>query len=198
MVLARAAPCPIQALLDGSNLPAEKRPEHGMLGEFELPGSEEKGEKVSGTQPEQSIPPGRAGAQTDKQDKTPQGSAGGGAPSNNDKTANTSAGNGQSQRPAQNDPNAKAQGTQVAELKTDGNSGSSADGPAANEKPGQVALGDSAMQIKPITSSPAIVGSQQPAGSTQQSEKAMPSGKASSGGRGQGGVERGRTMPSGL
>src|SRR3954468_8484745 len=40
-------PLPDPALLDGSALEAEKRPEYGMLGEFEMPGDEKaKSERV--------------------------------------------------------------------------------------------------------------------------------------------------------
>jgi hypothetical protein len=45
---------PDPLLLDGSKEAAEKIPEHGMLGEFELPGSENaKSDKVGGAQPEE-------------------------------------------------------------------------------------------------------------------------------------------------
>jgi hypothetical protein len=51
---------PDPALLDGSGNPAEKRPEHGMIGDFELPGDENaKSGRVGGGQPGQ--PGGQAG-----------------------------------------------------------------------------------------------------------------------------------------
>src|SRR5688500_8073180 len=44
-------PLPDPALLDGSTLPVEKRPEHGMVGDFELPGDENaRSGKVGGPQ----------------------------------------------------------------------------------------------------------------------------------------------------
>src|SRR5581483_2066106 len=49
-------PLPDPVLLDGSAQPAEKKPEHGMLGEFELPGDDNAtGGKVGGQQ----MPPGQ-------------------------------------------------------------------------------------------------------------------------------------------
>src|SRR5687768_9160816 len=45
---------PDPVLLDGSSQPAEKRPEHGMVGDFELPGDENaKTGRVGGPQSEQ-------------------------------------------------------------------------------------------------------------------------------------------------
>src|ERR1700753_2836753 len=44
-------PLPDPVLLDGSNQPAEKKPDYGMLGEFEIPGDENsKSGKVGGQQ----------------------------------------------------------------------------------------------------------------------------------------------------
>src|SRR5205814_10734655 len=52
-------PLPDPALLDGSTQPAEKKPEQGMLGEFELPGDDNvRNGKVGGQQQ----PPGQQGA----------------------------------------------------------------------------------------------------------------------------------------
>lgn len=188
---------PDPVLFDGSSLPAEKRPEHGMLGEFEIPGSEEKSDNAGKAQPDQTSAAGGSAAPTDD---SKMASGGGSSDPGTGKPPENAAGGGGSKSVAQNDPKAKAECSQVGELIPNGNGGESADLAGLGEKPPKVALGDSAMQIKPIASSPAIVGSQQPAGNTQQSEKATSGGgkQGSGGGRGQGGVERGRTMPSGL
>lgn len=44
---AARGPLPDPVLLDGSNQPAEKKSDYGMLGEFEIPGSDEKGDKTA-------------------------------------------------------------------------------------------------------------------------------------------------------
>ncbi len=53
-------PLPDPALLDGSALQAEKRPEHGMIGDFELPGDDNSRSGKAGGPPGQ---PGRGGQQ---------------------------------------------------------------------------------------------------------------------------------------
>ena len=102
----------------------------------------------------------------------------------------------------QNDPNAKAEGIQVAELQTDESAGPAGQGGAPDpntKKPQPVAIGDPARQIKPAANAPGVVGAQVPAGNTQQMEKATGgAAKRSSGNSGNKGVERGRVMPAGL
>lgn len=61
---------PDPALLDGSANPAEKRSEHGMIGDFELPGDENaRSGKVGGGQPGQ--PGGQGGQQPNQQGQQP-------------------------------------------------------------------------------------------------------------------------------
>ncbi len=98
-----------------------------------------------------------------------------------------------------NDPNAKAEGQQVAGLSGDA---ATAGGPdVANvPKPTPVKIGDPAMQIKTVGNAAGIVGAQ-PAGTTQQMEKATGTGGGSKGSPGDNsnrGVEKGRAMPAGL
>jgi len=63
-------PLPDPALLDGSTLQAEKRPEHGMIGDFELPGDDNsRSGKVGGPQGQ----PGGQGGQGGQQPQQPPG-----------------------------------------------------------------------------------------------------------------------------
>lgn len=218
-------PLPDPTLLDGSAQQVEKRPEYGMLGEFEIPGDEnaKQGGKVGGQQnpnqqgggggqqdPKQQG--GGGGGQQDPKSQggqqaagLPQGAAGGGgAPQSGQQPPPGAAGGGAPGGP--NDPNGKAEGIQVAELQGDPSAGQQGQGPAGApgdaQKPQQVALGDPSMQIKPAANAPGAVG-QVTAGSTQQMETKIGGGKGggapgaskSPGGRG---VEKGRVMPSGL
>lgn len=60
-------PLPDPILLDGSTMPAEKRPEHGMIGDFELPGDDNsRSGKVGG-------PQGQPGGQGGQQQQQPPG-----------------------------------------------------------------------------------------------------------------------------
>lgn len=186
---------PDPILLDGSSQPAEKKPEQGMLGNFELPGDDNvRSGKAGGAQ----TPPGeQAGAAEQKQGGKggAQGAqAGGLQPKSPQAKPGT---DGRNSGPT--DPNAKAEGTQVAQLE-----GAGAEGQAglegAGTKPQAVAIGDSAMQIKTVANAPGIVGATVPAGQTQQMEKNIGGGRGSTplngGGRSQ--TEKGRAMPAGL
>lgn len=230
---------PDPALLDGSALPAEKKSDHGMLGEFEIPGDENapKDGKV-GTQQQQQGG-GGGGQQQQQQTAMTNGMPAGGASGGQQNQQNQQGGGGgqqgqqggggSQQANAQNgqqgggggpqgqqgqggsagaiqgDPNGQAIGTQVAELKGDGsgaNGGASGGNGTGNvDKPKQVALGDSAMQIKPVTNAAQIVGVAS-AGNTQQMEKPVGQGGGGSSGNSQSGgpnrAEKGRTMPAGL
>lgn len=57
-------PLPDPTLLDGSTLPAEKKSEHGMIGDFELPGDDSRSGKVGG-------PPGAPGQGGQQQQQPP-------------------------------------------------------------------------------------------------------------------------------
>ena len=186
---------PDPMLLDGSGQPAEKRPEQGMLGNFELPGDDNvRNVKAGGAQ----TPPGeQAGAAEQKQGgggKAQGAQAGGSQPKNPQAKPGTDGGNS-----GPTDPNAKAEGIQVAQLE-----GAGAEGQAGLEGPGNkpqaVSIGDSAMQIKTVANAPGIVGATVPAGQTQQMEKNIGGGRGSTplkgGGRSQ--TEKGRAMPAGL
>lgn len=214
-------PLPDPALLDGSTLQAEKKSEQGMIGDFELPGDENvRDGKVGG--PQSQNPGGRGGQSNNMPMGLPQGGGGGqqsdqqqaggaqaqggaqsqqsgaqqaggaqaGGPQNGNAAGNPVAGAG--------DPGAQAQGVQVAEL---GGEGSAQGAIPAGEKPGPVAIGDSAMRIEQSATAAGVVGAQQQqvAGHTQQHEKGTGSGGKGSGGA-QGGnrVEKGRTIPAGL
>lgn len=211
-------PLPDPVLLDGSTLPAENRPEQGMVGDFELPGDQNaRNSKVGGPQGPQGSPQASAGDQ-----QTPQGTMDGGASSEQSQQAQgsgpqgaqTSAGGAQAaSRGAQgtpggptgpaggpSDPNASADGMQVSQLEGDPSAGG--DGQpmsAAASKPQPVTIGDKAMQIKSAPNAQSAVGATAPAGATQQMESKMGGGRGSSsvsGGRNA--AEKGRAMPAGL
>jgi hypothetical protein len=221
-------PLPDPVLLDGSNQPAEKKPERGMLGEFEIPGDENsKSGKVGGQQnPNQQG--GGGGGQQQPQNQAqnggkaggmPQGGGAGGQPPAGAQTAQQGGGGAAGGQPPPNqsgqagtagaaggDPNGKAEGIQVAGLEGDSSgAGPGGAGGAAGDnvpKPQQVSIGDPTMQIKPVANAPGVVG-QVTAGSTQQMESKIGKGSGGGGGSpttggGGKGVEKGRTMPSGL
>jgi hypothetical protein len=87
------------------------------------------------------------------------------------------------------------------ELKTNEANAGGVGGEPAAPKPGQVSIGDPAMQIKGVQNAPGVIGGAVSAGSTQQMEKAVGGGKGGGGGPGDNsnkGVEKGRVVPSGL
>ncbi len=217
-------PLPDPALLDGSKQTADKIPENGMLGEFELPGDENvKNGKVgggpqnpnqqageqSGGLPQMSGGGGPQSAQNQQKgggaggqqqpggQQPPEGQQGGAAAGGPQDQAQAAGGGAPISGPA--DPNATAQGIQVAELQGDPSQTGEAGAGGSPAKPGPVAIGDSAMQIKGVQNAPSVVGGQV-AGQTQQMEKAVGgSGKGStSGNNNNRGVEKGRVMPAGL
>jgi hypothetical protein len=210
-------PLPDPALLDGSNHPAEKRPEYGMVGDFELPGDENaRTDRVGGQQQQQpgggqQQQPGGAGGQLpipaaglpmpsgqqqgggaqipQLPDALAKQGAGGGGPENPNAAGQKVEGAGQQ--------GGQPQGAQVGKLAGEGG------GPEQgqiNERPPQVSIGDQAMQIKTIPNPASVVGGgQQNAGNTQQHEKTPGTGgKGAAGNNSNKGVERGRAMPAGL
>ena len=214
-------PLPDPVLLDGSNQPAEKKSETGMIGDFELPGDENvRNGKVGGPQNPNAQPQGgglsvsipnplglpqmgggqggSTGGQPPPVGAQQQGGAAGGGPQEGGPQNPNAAGN---PIPGGGDPGAQPQGTQVAEL--GGGAAGDQQGAGASgtgEKPKPVAIGDSAMRIPAGQSAAGVVGAQQiPAGHTQQHEKGTGSGGKGAGGAGGGNrVEKGRTIPSGL
>lgn len=206
-------PLPDPVLLDGSAHPAEKRPEYGMVGEFELPGDENaRTNRVGGPQmppPQQGgggvqapIPAGglpSAGMPAASSpglsipqvpDPLAQQGQGGGGPQNPDAAGKPVDGAGQQ--------GGQPQGQQVGQLTGEG--GGPEQG-TIGEKPQQVSLGDSAMQIKTIPNPASVVGGtqQQSAGQTQQHEKTPGTGgKGAVGNNSNRGSERGRAIPAGL
>jgi hypothetical protein len=203
---AAKGPLPDPTLLDGAQHPAEKRSEHGMIGDFELPGDENNrdgrvgggGQQQQNQQNEQQQQ-GQQGQQQaqagggQQPPQQPQEQGGGGGPDQQQQQAGGPQGAGQIA--GQGDPNAKAEGIQVASLQGEGG-GNPAD---ANSKPQQVTIGDAAMQIKTLPTTPSVVGAQQPAGQTQQHEKTTGTGgRPPTGNNTNRGAEKGRTMPAGL
>jgi hypothetical protein len=200
-------PLPDPVLLDGSTQPPEKKSEYGMIGDFELPGDENaKSGRVGGPQN-----PGQ------QQGQQQQGQGGGGMPMGLPQGGGSEGQQAQQQQKAggaqpgqQNpdaagkqiagagDPNAKAEGVQVAQLGGEPSGDQQPGG--SGEKPPPVAIGDSAMQIKTSANSPGVVGAQQvPSQNTQQHEKGTGTGgKGPTGTQGPGRVEKGRTIPAGL
>ena len=218
-------PLPDPVLLDGSNQPAEKHPDYGMLGQFEIPGdANAKGDKVGGQQNPNQHQGGGGGQQQQNQAQNggmsggiPQGGASGGPQSQSGQTAQQGGGGaaGGAQQQNQNaqgsggasgqpgDPNAKAEGIQVAGLDGEAAAGAAGAGGSGDNvpKPQQVAIGDKASQITPVANAPGVVGQAVVANSTQQMESKIGKGAGAgpSGGNGGGkGIEKGRTMPDGL
>lgn len=205
---------PDPALLDGSTQAPEKKSEYGMIGDFELPGDENaRNGKVGGPQgpggQQTQQPPGGGGMPMG----LPQGGGAGGQQAQQQQQAGQAGAAGQQggeQAPSQTgpngaanagtiagDPNAKAEGIQVAQL---GGEASGDQSGATGEKPPAVAIGDSAMQIQTPANAPGVVGGQQiPAANTQQHEKGTGTGgKGPTGTQGPNRVEKGRTIPAGL
>lgn len=216
-------PLPDPSLLDGSSQPAEKKSEHGMIGEFELPGDENaRSGKVGGPQ----TPGGQQGQQGLSVQVPgmpiplglPGGSAGLGTqqsgmpsiqlPNGQSAPGGQQAGGAQNPNAAGNpiqgaggDPNGQAQGIQVAELGGEASGQSGAAGGDGGEKPKQMAIGDKAMRIDPSAAAQGgVIGAQQQiAGQTQQHEKGTGTGGKGSGGSSSGNrSEKGRAMPAGL
>ncbi len=192
---------PDPALLDGAKHPPEKRPEQGMLGEFEMPGDENArtGQVGGGSQQpgqEQSQQQGQGGGGQMAQAQPEQPGGGGAEPAQAPQQQGGAQPGGQQAGGAQGDPNAKAEGIQVAQLQGEG--GGNPGDMAGGQKPSQVSIGDAAMQIQTMPNSPSVVGTQS-SGTTQQHEKTTGTGgKAPVGNNANKGAERGRTMPAGL
>jgi hypothetical protein len=157
-------------LFDGSKHEPEKRPDRGMLAEFEMPGGERPSEKVGG----------------------PAGESGGGA--EREQSAKAA-----SRGAVQNDPNAKAEGMSAENLEIpEGAQADQASAPPPS-KPQDVSLGDAAMQIQTAANQQNAVGGQQQqaAQNTQQYEKGAAQGNQR-GDNNNRGVERGQSVPQGL
>lgn len=182
---AARAVIPDPDLFDGSDLPAEARPDKGMLAEFELPGSEARPETME--------------AQNQGQQ---QGQGGGGGPQGQQQGDQAGGGGGEKPEGA-GDPNAKAEGIAVAKLEVDETS--AAQDAAPPPKPREVAMGDQSQQIPTAAAQQNVVGSQQAqqggaqrnVSNSQQYEKGAAAGK-SSGNNQNKGLEKGRAIPEGL
>ncbi|HEX2852564.1 MAG TPA: hypothetical protein VHO24_04945 [Opitutaceae bacterium] len=161
-----------------------------MLGEFEMAGDENsKSEKVGGGQNEKPMD-GQA------QNGADSGSAGAGG-QNQGGGQEQQAGAG-SEAAGQNESGGKAEGQQVGQLKGENSGGAAGQ---ESSRPQQVALGDSAMQIKPQANVPGVIGNQQQITGKevpQQYDKNTPAGGKQTPGRGNQGVEKGRVMPAGI
>ena len=204
---------PDPALLDGSSHPAEKRPEYGMVGDFELPGDENaRNGRVGGPQNQNQqqqeqegqggqgggtaagMPPmagGGQGQQSPAVPPPPTIQPGGGGPEGPENP-----GAAGKQVSGAGDQNGQPRGQQVAELQ--GQGGGPEQG-TIGEKPQQVSIGDSAMQIQTVANAPSVVGQQQQSGKSQQHEKTTGTGgKAPAGSNSNRGAERGQVMPAGL
>jgi len=190
---------PDPTLLDGSKEAAEKRPEHGMLGEFELPGNEKsQSDKVGGSQQEGS-------GQQDQSNPSKSGGAGAAAAGGGQKEDAQQQQQGQGSEPtgAQGAAGAKAEGIQASGLSDPQNGSAASQSDAPPPKPGDMKMGDATMQIKmlPPGQAAAVVGMepQQKGKETPQSYDAKtPGGGKQSTGRSNQGVERGKVMPAGL
>lgn len=205
---ARVLPDP--ALLDGTTQAADKKVEHGMIGEFELPGEEDvRNDRVGG----------RGGPQGQKQ-QAQMPTAGGGSPGG--QTAMEGGGSGGSNEAGSSGGNASASAGAAAGAATNGTQLGAAGGTGTavgmqvgslsgeadsnpqgqiSNKPQPVAIGDPAMQIKTVANAPGVVGAAAPAGATQQMESRIGGSGGGGGAKGDNanrGSEKGRSMPAGL
>ncbi len=173
-------------LLDGSIYEPEKRPLYGMLAEVELPGSEQKSEKVGGL-PEQT----RSGPALPQLPKV------GGSPSKQQQQQAQAPPppiqSGSDDRQPPQGPEAKAEGVQVANLEVPEGAASAGD---EQGKPRDIQIGDATLQIQttPQTPQQQIVGVEST--STQQYEKKVPQGQQTD--NRNRGVEKGKVMPKGI
>lgn len=168
----RAMPRPNQpdpSLFDGSSEEPEQRPDQGMLADFEMPGDVEQSERIGQTASEEGGPQGSA--------EEPSSSGSGGPP------------------PEATDPNAKAEGIEVANLEIP-EGAEPVPQSAGPEKPKEISLGDATMQIQTAPQS-ADGGGQAAPSNSDQLQKGSAKGNQSSDNRNRG-VERGRAIPSGL
>lgn len=173
---------PDPVLFDGSKEQPEKRPDRGMLAEFELPGSEQKSDRVGG-------PAGGGGGGQNGELQGAGGPQGTGA-------ARQQSANAAGRSAVQDDPNATAEGASAENLNIP--EGAQADQSAAQAKPRDVSLGDASMQIQTATNQQnAVGGQQQQASNAQQYEKGAAQGNQK-GDNTNRGVERGQAVPSGL
>jgi hypothetical protein len=195
---AAKGPLPDPALLDGSKEAAEKRPEYGMIGSFELPGQEDaKSDRVGAT----GEPPPTGGQAS----AAAAGSASASGPAGVATAAQAATAGGGGTQPiqAQGAADAVADGTQAASL-SDPSGGAAASQSQGNvSKPGDVKIGDASLQIKtlPAASAASVVGLEPQAKgkeTPQSYDPKTPGGGKQSGGRGNQGVEKGKVMPSGL
>lgn len=145
---------------------------------------------ASGAQAGGSAAGGAAGAEGASGVQGAEGAVAGAANAAGNAGANANGGG-----PGGGDPNATADGVQVGGLSGEG----SPQGAGGDRKSRQVTIGDSAMRIEAGPPVPGAVGSQIPPGPIQQHEKGTGSGgKGASGSNVNKGVERGRSIPSGL
>jgi hypothetical protein len=186
-------PKPDPDILDGSQFDPEKKPMYGMISEIELAGSEQKSERVGGS----NQPPPAGGAQT-----PPMGQTAGGAgepPSGPPPPQQPPPGGapGAEIEEKQDDrqsggPQGQAEGVQVKNLETPEGAASQQSAPAS--APRDMQIGDATLQIQTVQQKPDMIGQQST--STQQSDKKMPQGKQTD--NRNRGAEKGRVMPKGL
>jgi hypothetical protein len=206
-------------LFDGTKFEAEKRPETGMIGEFEMPGSEESQDnKVGGN-------PGEPAGSQAAQNSAPAGAqsaagaaggAGGAAQAGGSEGASGSGGESavggaldqskpmgsSGQAGGGGDPNAKAEGVQAESLSGGSNSAAQSEGGkgGGKQKPPNGKIGSAELRIDALPESDKdVVGKEAAPGGTQGSNKAMPAGKGGQGSQNQNkGVEKGKVIPKGL
>jgi len=217
---------PDPTLLDGSNQPAEKKSEYGMIGDFELPGDENAprngkvgggaGGKGGGNEEGQGGPsikvtppplpgvglplPGQSGAGTGAGGLgLPLPAQGAGAGTQAAGLPNPGQGGADgANSPAAGQQGGQPQGTQVGSLGGEGTPGQGGDG--LGDRPKPVVIGDAAMRIpNPTAGAGASTGQVPASANTQNYEKGTGTGgKASGQAGGPNRAEKGRPIPAGL
>jgi hypothetical protein len=215
-------------LFDGGKFDKENRPETGMLGEFEMPGSNDPQDKskVGGnpgqaggqensTPPKSSTSAGAAGAPSSPSASGggESGSSGGsesaGGGSSGDKSGSGGAVGGaldqskpmgQSGQAGGSGPAGKAEGVAASNLQ--GGSSSAAQNSAAQSSPSKNSagkIGSAELRIETLPETDKdVIGREAAAGGTQGSNRPMPNGGSTGSTNQNKGVEKGKVMPKGL
>ena len=214
-------------LFDGTRFEKEVRPEVGMIGEFEMPGSADSQDSKVGGNPgaaggSQPPPPnaaaaGAAGAAGAQSAAGAEAGSSGGAAAGSQGAGGGSAGENAGQsgavggaldqsKPMSNSGQSGAGGSSgspegmAADQLGGGGAAAAAAAKAAGQAKSSGRIGSAELRIETLPESEKdVVGREAAPGGTQGSNRAMPAGKGGQGAQNQNkGVEKGKVMPKGL
>ena len=215
-------------LFDGTKFDKENRPETGMMGEFEMPGSNEPQDKskVGGN-------PGQPGGNQDTPPKSAssggasaaptatsggggaesaaaagkEGASGGGSSAEKSGSAGAVGGALDQSKPMSDSgqsggggPTGKAEGVASSNLQGGASSAAQNSMQGPQSKPSVSKIGSAELRIEPLPESDKdVIGREAAPGGTQGSNRPMPNGNGSTGSTNQNkGVEKGKVIPKGL